>query len=219
MREWQLKAGDPLALTLASDVRLGPTDYCDDQIWELSLGGGDPPALAVETSYGLRARAMRIFPRFTLGENTLSDPNEFAQPPVVRQIFPNFLSLTFSPFPDIDVIAEYWVPQPHALAGRMEITNNGHKDYTLVLEMVARLTPTEGQRMSPFEMQAATILSGQSGGLSPVSDWWGESRPRTVSFPGAQDGAESRRRAPGHLGAYRTGRPAGCFRSGAHHRG
>jgi Mannosylglycerate hydrolase MGH1-like glycoside hydrolase domain len=183
MREWHLKASDPLVLTLASDVRLGPTDYCDDQIWEISLGGGDPPALAVETSYGLRARAMRIFPRFTLGDKTLSDPNEFAQPPVVHQVFPNFLSLTFAPFPDIDVIAEYWVPQPHALAGRVQITNNGHKDCTVLLEMVARLTPTEGQRMAPFEMQAATILSGQSGALSPVLFMTGGAKAGPGPYP------------------------------------
>jgi hypothetical protein len=183
MREWQLKAGDPLALTLASDVRLGPTDYFDDQVWELCLDGGDPPALAVDTSYGLRARAMRIFPRFTLGEITLSDPNEFARPPVVHQAFPNFLLLTFAPFPDIDVIAEYWVPQPHTLASRVQITHNGHKDCTLLLDMVARLTPTEGQRMAPFEMQAATILSGYSGGLSPVLFMTGGAKAGPGPYP------------------------------------
>lgn len=62
MREWSLKSGDPLSLVLASDARLGSPDYCDDQIWELKLGDGDPPAIAVETTYGLHARMMRMFP-------------------------------------------------------------------------------------------------------------------------------------------------------------
>ncbi len=53
MREWNLHAGDPLALTLVSDARLGPTDYFDDQIWELKIGSGDPPALSLDTTYGL----------------------------------------------------------------------------------------------------------------------------------------------------------------------
>ena len=213
MREWQLKAGDPLALTLASDVRLGPTDYCDDQIWELSLGGGDPPALSVDTSYGLRANAMRIFPRFTLGDKTLNDPAEFAQPPVVRQAFPNFISLTFTPFPDIDVLAEYWVPQPHALAGRLEITHNGNKECTLLLEIVARLTPTEGQRMAPFEMQAATILSGQSGGLSPVVFMTGGAKPGPGPYPSLvlKAGFDPRQRAPGYLGPCRVVGPGGIL--------
>ena len=60
MRKWNLKAGDPLALNLAADARLGPTDYFDDQIWELRIGGGDPPALALQTTFGLRARSMRV---------------------------------------------------------------------------------------------------------------------------------------------------------------
>jgi hypothetical protein len=183
MREWQLKAGNPLTLTLANDVRLGPTDYCDDHIWELSLSGGDPPALAATTSYGLRARSMRIFPRFTLGEITLTDPNDFAQPPIVRQIFPNFILLTFSPFPDLDVTAEYWVPQPHTLASRVQITHTGHKECKLSFEIAARLAPTEGQRMAPFEMQAATILSGLSGGLAPVLFMTGGAKAGAGSYP------------------------------------
>ncbi len=183
MREWQLKAGDPLALTLASDTRLGPTDYCDDQIWELSLGGGEPPALALQTSYGLRARMMRIFPRFSLGDAVRGDPGSFAQPPLVRQIYPNFILLSFAPFPDIDVIGEYWVPQPHALAGRLQITHNGHTDCKLLVELVAQLNPTDGQRMAPFEMQAATILSGMSGGLSPVVFMTGGAKAGPGPYP------------------------------------
>jgi hypothetical protein len=183
MRDWQLKAGDPLVLTLASDVRLGQTDYCNDQIWELMLGGGDPPALALQTTYGLRARMMRIFPRFSLGEKSLSDPDNFARPPIVSQVFPNFLSLSFAPFPEVDVIAEYWVPEPHSLAGRLEITYNGHSDIKLLVELVAQLTPTEGQRMAPFEMQAATILSGLSGGLAPVIFMTGGAKAGPGPYP------------------------------------
>ena len=57
MRDWNLGPSDPLALTLAADFRLSSTDYVNDQIWELETGGGDPPALALHTTFGLRARA------------------------------------------------------------------------------------------------------------------------------------------------------------------
>ncbi len=183
MREWHLKAGDPLSLTLSCDVRLGPSDYCDDQIWELSLRGGDPPALALQTTFGLRARAMRLFPRFSLGETTLSDPESFHQPPTIQQIYPNFALLTCAPFPDIDVIAEYWVPQSHAVAGRLQITNNGNTDHSLSFEWVGQLTPTLGQRMAPVEMQAVTVLSGQSGGLYPVVFVTGGPKAGTGAYP------------------------------------
>jgi hypothetical protein len=87
MRIWNLGAGDPLSLTLAADPRLGPTDYCDDQIWELQLGGGDPPAVALYTTFGLRARSLRIFPLFTEDDRTISDPSSFDKGPVIRRFF------------------------------------------------------------------------------------------------------------------------------------
>lgn len=203
MREWQLKAGDPLALTLACDIRLTPSNYCDDQIWELALGGGDPPALALQTTYGLRARLMRIFPRFILGEMAVSDPVEFAQPPVVSLALPNFIALSFVPFPGIDVSIEYWVPQSQAVAGRVQVTNNGSAESKLVMEWAtqlvaapknnarlgdARLSSTPGtaglgQRMAAVEMQAATILAGSSGGLEPVIFMTGGPRLGSGAYP------------------------------------
>lgn len=65
MRNWNLGPGDPLQLTIAADARLTPTDYTNDHIWELDLSGGDPSALALRTTFGLRARLMRLFPRFS----------------------------------------------------------------------------------------------------------------------------------------------------------
>ena len=168
MREWNLHAGDPLVLTLVSDARLGATDYLDDQIWELSLGAGDPAALSLDTTYGLRARGARLFPRFSEGEVQRTDPAEFSKAPEIHSLFPNWISLTFSPFPDIDVLAEYWVPHSHAIAGRMTVSNHGNNERKLRFEMVGQLTPVDGQRMAPFELSAATLLAGYSGGLSPV---------------------------------------------------
>ena len=56
MRTWNLKASDPLSLTLAADARIAATDYCNDQIWELVLTSGDPPAIAIQTTFGLHER-------------------------------------------------------------------------------------------------------------------------------------------------------------------
>ena len=83
MREWSLKEGDPLSLTLAVDARLLIPDYTNDHIWEVKLGEGEPPALAVQTTYGLRASLMRLFSRFKEGENTAMDPASFNRPPAL----------------------------------------------------------------------------------------------------------------------------------------
>src|SRR6185436_7154778 len=108
MRDWRLTQTDPLALRLAADVRFGPTDYADDQIWELTLAGGDPPALALRTTYGLRARDMRIFPSFPAGAFTLTDPEQFVDAPVVHHFTVNRIQATFSPFSGLHVHADYW---------------------------------------------------------------------------------------------------------------
>jgi len=168
MREWNLKSGDPLCLALACDARLVPTDYVDDQIWELQLGGGVPPALSLNTTYGLRAKSARISLRFGENDQHRQDPDEFARPPEVRQIFPNLTSLVFSPFEDIDVVFEVWVPHSHAIAGRVQIVNNSRFERKILPEVVGQLAPVEGQRFAPFEMSAATMLTGLTGGLAPV---------------------------------------------------
>ena len=84
MRDWYLIQDDPLALRLAADARFSPTDYADDQIWELSLAGGEPPALALRTTYGLRACEMRLFPLFGEGDRVVSQPADFVFTPAVR---------------------------------------------------------------------------------------------------------------------------------------
>ena len=176
MRDWTLAPGDPLALTLASDFRLCASDYINDHIWELEPGGGDPHALALCTTYGLRARAMRIFPGFTLGSqvsrdsrgDALTDPAAFALPPRLRRFFPSFLQLDFSPFPGIDIVAEYWVPDSHSIAGRFTVTNRGGEPLSLLMDLCGQLAPLEGQSLAPVSMQSVNVLAGRTADLSPV---------------------------------------------------
>ena len=183
MRQWSLKAGDPLSLTLVSDARLVPGDYFDDQTWELSLNGGEPPALSLQTTYGLRAKAMRLFPRFVMRDITSVDPDSFFRAPAIHQIFPNFIELSFSPFQGIDVSIECWVPHPHAIGARMKITNCESTNRSILAEWVGQLSPTQGQRMTVLEMQGTTILYGYSGGLSPVVFMLGGSKPGPGPYP------------------------------------
>ena len=185
MREWNLGPGDPMSLTLAADFRFCTPDYVNDQIWELELGGGDPQALSIRTTYGLRARSMRIFPRFTLKARTVTDPAEFATPPRLRHFHPNFLGLAFQPFPGLDVLAEFRVPDSHTLAGRLTVTNHGGEALVLLLELCGQLIPMdeEGQAMAPLAMQSVNVLSGGSRGLYPVIFFTGGPRPGPGPFP------------------------------------
>jgi hypothetical protein len=186
MRDWNLTNTDVLSLVLSNDVRLGATDYVNDHTWEISLRGGDPLGLVIQTTFGLRARAFRVFPRFSEGEIVHTDPNNFHRSPTVRHVYPNLITLDFSPFPGIDVIAEYWVPEPHALACRYRLSNRGKDPRSIRLEILGQLIPTEGQRMAPTEIQAAWVLAGQTSNLFPVIFLTGGPQTGTGSYPSLQ---------------------------------
>ncbi len=168
MREWNLVPGDPLFLTLAADFRLCTTDYVNDQIWELEISAGDPPALALRTTYGLRARLMRLFPRFTLGSQAVTDPSLFLHPPRLRAFYPNFLLLDFSPFAGLDIVAEYWAPDSQTTAGRFTVINHAVEPLPLMLELCGQLAPLQGQNLVPTSMQSVNVLAGRTSDLAPV---------------------------------------------------
>ncbi|HEX9616089.1 MAG TPA: hypothetical protein VGA03_01640 [Anaerolineales bacterium] len=169
MRDWNLKAEELRTITIAADARFTAPNYYNDQVWELSLSGGEPAALALQTTYGLRARGMRLFPRFVEGDQDVGDPDKFSTPPILRRFYPNFLLVTCSPFPEIVVEMEYWVPQSDAVAGRIRVTNRSSQQRQVRMEWNALLSPNDGgERMAPNEMEAAPLLSGSTGDLSPV---------------------------------------------------
>lgn len=168
MRNWNLTPGDPLQLTLAADARLTAPDYLNDHIWEMDLGGGDPSALGLRTTYGLRARLMRIFPRFIENGKAISDPSEFATAPHIRALYPNFIEVTFSPLVGVDVTAEYWVPASNVVVGRLSIANHAVIPHPMQFELVGQLIPLEGQSMSAAPRQSVTVLTGRVDDLAPV---------------------------------------------------
>ena len=168
MRTWNLHQGDALQLTIASDPRLADPDYPNDHIWDLDLSGGDPSALSIRSTYGLRARMMRIFPRFSENNKSINDPDQFPKPVTVKSFYPNFISVTFSPINDIDVSAYYWAAGSQVIAGQFSISNQSHRQHTLRFELIGQLIPLEGQPMSSSLRQSVATLEGQAAELFPV---------------------------------------------------
>jgi hypothetical protein len=168
MRDWSLAKGDPLSLTLAADSRLSIPDYLNDHTWELILGGGEPAALSLRTTYGLRAKSMRMFLRYSENGKSVSDPSTFALPPTVRRFYSNFLIVEYSPLSNIDVLTEYWVPQSNAICGRVTVANKSNANRRIRLEACAQLSPIDGQGMTASQLQLVNVLAGKTGGLVPV---------------------------------------------------
>jgi hypothetical protein len=184
MRDWNIKLGDPLSLILAADARFCIPDYYNDQIWELKLGLGDPPAVALQTTYGLRARNLRIFPIFIEGENSFSNPENFIELPHIRHFYPNFISVDFYPMDGIEVVMDFWVAASQVIAGRIYLVNHDSNARQIRLELIALLTASmDGTPMAPDEIQAVKVLSGRTDGLVPVVFMTGGALATLGSFP------------------------------------
>jgi hypothetical protein len=168
MREWSLGSGDPLSLTLRADMRLCTPDYVNDHIWELDLGGGEPPSLAVRTTYGLRARQMRLFYSFRESGAVVTDPSVFHQAPRLRRFHPNLLVLDLVPFEGLEGTTEYWIPESHVLAGRLTLVNRTAFPRHIDFELCGTLSPLDGKALGSTKQQMVNVLTARSSGLQPV---------------------------------------------------
>ena len=168
-------------------MRLGPTVYVHDQIWEVVMDGGEPAALAVRTTYGLRAQNMRLYPSYTEGERTVTDPAAYAEPPVVQAAFVNYVRVAGAPLPGLADITEYWVSDSHTLVGQHTLTNTTAEARTLTFTLTGQLKPLDTPR--PRQLAAAQLiifneaglLEGQSGNLDVVVLLEGPAHPQAVT--------------------------------------
>jgi len=184
MRSWKLGMGDPLQLSLSADARLDPADYANDTTWELNFGKGDPAALAAQTTFGLRARWMQVFPCFTRLGKTRIDPATFARPPQVTRIFTNLIALNFSPFEGVEVSALYWTPESRILAGRLQIENKSILPHNIRLDLAGLLAPLgSGEGMAVLPMGLGSALQGRSGELAVVCCLSGSVQAGKSAYP------------------------------------
>jgi len=184
MREWGLTAEAPVSLRIAADARMTVPSYVDDQIWELRLRGGAPSALALETSYGLRALSMRIFPGFRLDQDTRIDPLEFHAPPTVESFLPNYLRISFEPALDLKVVAEYWAKESNLVGGRFTLYNSSAESVRAEMLLHAQLQPGENpQTMTSVSHQGAIVLQGSTGPLTPLLFLSGGARAAIAPYP------------------------------------
>lgn len=185
MHSWPFSHDLITQLTLSADQRFSVPDYSNDQTWALHLRHGDPPAITLHTTYGLRALAMSLSPRFLKDELDLIDPAQFHTPPQILAAYPNLVILTFKPFDNLSVTLECWVPNSQVIAGRMSFSNQGGTAQDFTFELIGTLQPLEpGQRLAVVTSGSSTILQGRSGELSPVCFMTGDPFPGIGPYAG-----------------------------------
>lgn len=139
MRNWQLGATDPLALRLAADVRHFRTDYADDQIWELRIGQGQAPPLALETRYGGRCGLARLAPIWIIDGRPIYEAAGFAGQPMLHTFWPSYLRLTARPVSHLALEAEYWAIESHVVGGRFTFANKGQQPIQVGVDLLAQV--------------------------------------------------------------------------------
>ncbi len=169
MRNWDLSINTPIQFTLAADSRFSEPDPFNDQIWDFSLAKSSPPALCMQTTYGLRARNMQVFPQFIINNQTYTDPFQFFEKPKLQFLLTNYLSLVFSPVEEIRITAEFWVVESQSIGGRFIIHNQGKKVATVQINLAAILKPLdEGESVTPVLKGTSAYLYGKTHDLVPV---------------------------------------------------
>ncbi len=169
---------------IAVDQRFSTITPEDDQVWELETSKGEPPGLAFQTTYGLRAYGIRVYPRFSIKKIPIFDPRSFASRPVLNFKAPNFLELQYSPFSSFDVNQKVWVPDSHTLTAQITLTNTSPALVTLWMEWIVQLNPLlAGTPMTAAQISVNTVLQGQTEDLFPVFLLTGGPRGDLSAFP------------------------------------
>lgn len=169
MRKWNLASSDPAHLIIAADARLTDPDYLSDHIWELKFREGEPPAMLIESSLGLRVRSLSLFPRFQKDHVWLSDPELFHKKPALLNFAPNYLKLTCMPYATLEVELEYWVQSSNILTGRIKFTNMSLLEEKIGFEWAARLVPVDKAKMFSASVKGIhTVLTAGTEELFPV---------------------------------------------------
>ncbi|MBC7812136.1 MAG: hypothetical protein H7175_13360 [Burkholderiales bacterium] len=125
LRRWRLDSTRPLALQLAADARLKSTitDYRDDQVWELSLGAGESPALTLQTQYGGRAGLASLVPMWIHEGRAIYQAQTYFHPPFITAFAPGYLRAQGSLVEQLALQAEYWAFESHVIGGRFTLSN------------------------------------------------------------------------------------------------
>ncbi len=170
---------------LGADLRFSLPDVTNDQVWELSPIGSQPRALSLQTTYGFRASRMHVFPAFTLEDQIITNPAEFAKFPEISYSSTSFTVVKFSPFQDIDVFYRLWVPTSQSIVGELTCVNKTPLTKTLGVDWLVHLIPVNsGSPMRQVQMGLSTVLQGECADLFPVLYLAGGAYASSAAMPG-----------------------------------
>lgn len=171
LRRWLLDSNQPFALPLAADARLSATDYTDDQTWNLSLGAGSSPALALQTRYGGRVGLASLVPMWYAGGRSIYEAQGYSVPPAITGFAPGYLRVQASLNPQLALQAEYWAIDSHTLGACFTLSNAHTAPVTLHLDIFGHVgAQGKEQKLGiiPLADNTAALHMGRIGDINPA---------------------------------------------------
>jgi hypothetical protein len=198
-RRWRLSANHPLSLQIAADARLSQTDYVDDQAWELALGTADGPALNLHTRLGMRAGMISLVPMWLIDGRPVYQAQTYTHSPEIESFAPAYVRARARLTPQLDLIAEYWAMDSHAIGGRFTLHNRAEHPLELQLDLVG-FAASAGKEIKlallPVQTGGHALSFGKIGGVYPLVVL--EHKAGTAAEPGSSSKISARLRvAPG----------------------
>lgn len=172
LRQWEITDELARALYLTADARLCRTNHLDDQVWQLRLGQGESPALALQTKYGGRAGLVSIVPIWNHDNHVIYQAQSYHQAPVITHFAPNLIIAQGQILRDVTLKATYWTMESQATGGFFTVTNNTDAPVNLRFELYAHvIIQGHEQRLLPLERAGGgqgVLLTDQLANLKPI---------------------------------------------------
>lgn len=171
LRRWEIDPQQPISLVLAADVRLSRTNYLDDQVWELSIGALESPALSLQTKYGGRAGLVSLVPMWQIDNQVIYQSQAYSTPPLITQFAPNYIQAQGKILPEIDLQAHYWAMESQAIGGMFIVTNSGKEPIQLRLDLFGHvIINAEEQTLGIVNLPEGgnALHLSQIGNLNPI---------------------------------------------------
>jgi len=172
LRRWTL-VNPSRSTYLAADARLSPTDFTDDQVWELALGQGEAPALAMQTRYGGRVKAVSLVPLLTIDQHTIVQAQTYYQAPQLVHIAPNAWQIESQPLRGLHLTLRVVAFSSHCIGGTVELHNQDDAPLRLRLELFghAEARSSDDPRLAIVTLAhvGKALSLGLFPGLAPVA--------------------------------------------------
>ncbi|NTV37246.1 MAG: hypothetical protein HGA53_09860, partial [Anaerolineaceae bacterium] len=129
---------------------------------------GEQSTLSLETSFGLRARLMRLYFLYKdVGKPTLGPEKRFSNTQFL-EILPNYIKTLSRPFTDIEVTSEYFAQASDAIAGRITLNNTGSTTKYIQTDAFCKLIPFGQGKQAGVQQQGLNkVFAGHCGDIYP----------------------------------------------------